>query len=492
MSTTPALVSPAPQRPPAAGQAPPLVDGALVLAWFAISGAWMILGPTFGLLASMKLDDPEFLRNVEWMQYGRFRLAHVNGVIFGAFTPAVFGLMCHAVPRLCGRPLWGLKGAWAAMFLNAGVVVIGPTLMLLGVIQPIEAGELPLFPSDIMVTLIFVLMTAVVLMTVAKRREKKLYVTLWYWIAALVWTCLNYVLGAFILPYVPHGTTSAAMHGFYLHAVVGLWITPAGVGAAYYLLPVATKQTLFSHRLSIIGFWALAFFYPLNGIHHYLYSPIADWAQTIAISSSMLLILPVWAFIVNVWGTMRGAWGAWAGHSNFALKFTILGAVWYLLTCFQGPTQALRAVQIPTHFTDYNVGHAHSAVFAVFILWAVAAGYHVVPRASGRQLWSTRLATWTYWLEIVGFSTMFLALTVAGVQQGNQLMSSQTPWVDALDPIRPLWEIRTIGGTLMDLGLAFFAFNLAMTAKRGRPMRLPADAPAPIPAPAPSATVAAT
>jgi cytochrome c oxidase cbb3-type subunit 1 len=491
MTATVPLAPPAPQRPPVAGEAPPLTDGPLILGWFAISAVWMILGPTFGLLVSMKLDDPDFLRDVEWLQYGRLRLAHVNGVIFGAFTPAMFGLMCHAVPRLTGRPLWGIRAAWVSMVLTAIVVVVGPTLLLLGVIQPIEAGELPLFPSDVILTVVFVLMTAVVLMTIARRREKKLYVTLWYWIAALVWTCLNYILGAYILPYVPHGTTSAAMHGFYLHAVVGLWITPAGVGAAYYLVPVSAQQTLFSHRLSIIGFWALAFFYPLNGIHHYLYSPIADWAQTIAISSSMLLILPVWAFSVNVWGTMRGAWSKWAGPSNFTLKFTILGAVWYLITCFQGPTQALRAVQIPTHFTDYNVGHAHSAVFAVFIIWAVAAAYHVVPRAAGRQLWSTRLATWTYWLEIFGFAIMFLTLTISGVQQGAQLGYSQTPWVDTLDPLRPLWAMRTIGGTLMDLGLAFFAFNLAMTVKRGRPLRLPADAPAPIPPPG-GATASAT
>ncbi len=461
-AAAPAVPIASPERKPQ-----PLTDGKLVLGWFAISAVWMILGPTFGLLVSMKLDDPDLLTGVEWLQYGRLRLAHVNGVIFGAFTPAMFGIMCYAVPRLCGRPLWGIRAAWTAMILTAIAVVVGPTCLLLGILQPIEAGELPL-TSDVLISVIFVLMTVVVLMTIAKRTEKRLYVALWYWIAALVWTVLNYPLGNFILPYVPAGTTSAAMHGFYLHNVVGLWITPAGVGAAYYLLPAATKQTLFSHRLSIIGFWGLAFFYPLNGIHHYIYSPIADWAQTIAISSSMLLILPVWAFSVNVWGTMRGHWSKFAGGQNMVLKFTILGGVWYLITCFQGPTEALRWMQALTHFGDYNVGHAHSAVFAVFIIWAVAAGYYAVPRAAGRELWSPRLASWTYWFEIFGFTIMFTVLSVSGLQQGAMLQTGQVPWIETVDAIRPLWLARTVGGTLMDAGLALFVFNLAMTAKRGK------------------------
>lgn len=468
-----AAASAPPLAPPAAREQP-LVDNRLVLWWFALSTAYMIIGPVMGLLASMKLDDPEFMRNVEWLQYGRLRIVHVNGVIFGAFTPAMFGLMCHAIPRLTGRPLWGIRAIWVALVLMTISLVLGPTLLLLGILQPVEAGELPLI-SDVIVTVVFVLWTAVICMSVVKRKEKKMYVTLWYWVAAFVWTDINYVLGNFILPYVPTGTTSAAMHGFYLHNVVGLWITPAGVGAAYYLLPVAVKKTLFSHRLSLIGFWALAFFYPLNGVHHYIYSPIADWAQTIAIASSMMLILPVWAFSTNMYGTMRGQWSTWAGPGSHVLKLTMLGTVWYLITCFQGPTEALRGIQALTHFTDYNVGHAHSAVYAVFIIWAMAATYLCVPRAAGRRLWSDKLATWTYWLQIFGFTTMFVVLSISGIQQGSMQQYGQVPFIDGLDALKPLWLARTFGGTLMDVGLALFAFNIAMTARRAKPTAIPAS-----------------
>jgi cytochrome c oxidase cbb3-type subunit 1 len=471
MSSTAVLTRPsateAPLTPPTAAPAQPLVDDKLVLWWFVLAAYGTIVGPVAGLVASMKLDDPDLMKGVEWLQFGRFRIMHVNTVIFGAFTPAMFGLMCHAVPRLTGIPLWGIRAMWVALCLHALALVVGPISLLAGWIQPIEAGEIPLF-GDVVITLVFVLVTASVLGTVARRKEKKLYVTLWYWIGSLVWTVLNYPIGNFVLPYFTHGTTSAAFHGFYLHDVVGLWITPAGVGAAYYLLPVASRSTLFSHRLSIIGFWSLAFFYPLNGVHHYLYSTIADWTQTIAIASSMMLILPVWAFCVNMFGTMRGQWSQWAGPGSYVLKFTVLGVVWYLITCFQGPTQALRGMQALTHFGDYNVGHAHSAVFAVFVIWALASAYLCVPRAARRELWSPKLATWTYWLEIMGFAIMFSVLSISGFQQGAMLQSAQVQWIDTVDAVRGLWVARTFGGTLMDVGLALFVFNLAMTAKRGR------------------------
>jgi cytochrome c oxidase cbb3-type subunit 1 len=461
----------APLEPPRS-ESVPLVDAKLVLAWFSLAIYGTVVGPVMGLLASQKLDDPYFLGMTEWLQFGRVRIVHVNMVIFATFTPAMFGLMCHAVPKMTGRPLWGIQAVWAAFALFAASVVIGPVLVLMGHLQPIEAAEMPLV-SDIAIGLVFVLISASVLMTVAQRREKKMYVTLWYWIGALVWTVLNWVLGNFILPYVPAGTTSAAMAGFYLHNVVGLWITPAGVGAAYYMLPIAAKNTLFSHRLSIIGFWGLAFFYPLNGVHHYLYSPIADWVQTIAIASSMMLILPVWAFCVNMWGTMRGRWALWAGPGSMVLKLTMLGAVWYLITCFQGPTQALRLIQRWTHFGDYNVGHAHSAVFAVFVIWGLAAAYFCVPRAAGRRLWSQKLATWTYWCEIFGFTIMFVVLTISGIQQGAMQITGPRLWVEETTSLKGLWIARTFGGTVMDVGLALFAFNIAMTIKRSPKVAAP-------------------
>lgn len=444
----------------------PLVDARYVMAWMTSALFWVILGPVFGLLASAKLDDPTLLPDIHWLQFARLRIAHVNGVAFGFFTSAVFGFMAYAVPKLCGRPLPNMRAAWWGFTLVTLAVVAGETCLLAGKLQAVEVGEYP-FAVDLVLAAGFVVTTGAFLQTVATRKVERLYVSLYYWVAGMLWTLINFVLGAFILPNTVTGANSAAMHGFYLHNVVGLWVTPMGLGMAYYMLPVTTQARLYSHKLSLIGFWALAFFYPLNGIHHYIYSPIAEWAQTIAIASSMMLIMPVWAFSANVWGTMRGHWKQFAG-SDYTLKFLIFGAVWYLITCFQGPTQALRGMQALTHFGEYNVGHAHSALFAVFSIWGMAGIYYVVPRLTGRELWSKRLGAWHYWLEIFGFTTMFVVLSIAGFVQGFMLKNTNEPWIVTVNSIKELWVARTLGGTLMDVGLAFFVFNIVMTIFHGR------------------------
>ena len=235
----------------------PLVDRKLVKAWFTGTLFWVVVGPVLGLIASMKLDDPYFLANIEWLQFARLRIAHVNGVIFGLFSTAVFGFMCYAVPKLTGRPLALPRLAWWGMALFQVGVVVGETCLLMGYVQPVEAGEYPL-PIDLTATLAFLCVTVPFFVTIAQRRHQHLYASLWYWVAGMLWTAINLPLGSLVLPKVA-GATSAAMHGFYLHNVVGLWITPMGLGAAYYMLPVSAKRPLFSHKLSLIGFWALAF-----------------------------------------------------------------------------------------------------------------------------------------------------------------------------------------------------------------------------------------
>jgi cytochrome c oxidase cbb3-type subunit 1 len=470
----------APLPPPTLEAGRPLVDSRYVMAWMSASLFWMIWAPVFGLLAAAKLDDPDLLAGIEQLQFARLRIAHVNGVVFGLFSTAIFGFMAYAVPKLCGRPLTNMRAAWWGFALFNVAVLIGEVCLLAGVLQPLEAGEYPFF-VDCMVALAFVTLVWVFIQTIVRRTTERIYVSIYYWTAGMLWSVVNFVLGAFILPNTVTGANSAAMHGFYLHNVVGLWITPMGLGLVYYVLPTATRARLYSHKLSLIGFWALAFFYPLNGVHHYIYSPIAEWAQTIAIAASMMLILPVWAFSANVWGTMRGQWRQFAGPGNYALKFLILGAVWYLITCFQGPTQALRGIQALTHFGEYNVGHAHSAVYGAFAIWAMSGIYYVVPRLTGRQLWSNRLGSWHYWLQIFGFTIMFTVLTIAGFVQGTSLLTADQMWITTVNQIKDFWIARTFGGTLMDVGLALFVFNIVMTVilgKREAPPEFPAGEPA--------------
>jgi cytochrome c oxidase cbb3-type subunit 1 len=225
----------------------------------------------------------------------------------------------------------------------------------------------------------------------------------------------------------------------------------------YYFLPASVRNPIYSHRLSLIGFWSLALFYPFVGIHHYLYSPIADWAETISIVMSVLLIVPVWTVLQNFFGTMIGRWQGF--NSNITAKFLITGALMYLIGCFQGSTEALRAVQEPTHFTDFVISHSHLTVFGTFVLWALAGVMHVWPRVTGRQGYDLRLANWGYWLITLGISAMGLILTAQGLQQGFMLIAG-AEWVDSLLSMQPFWWFRTFSGISMDVGMSLLLLSL--------------------------------
>ncbi|HXG02014.1 MAG TPA: cbb3-type cytochrome c oxidase subunit I, partial [Candidatus Binatia bacterium] len=332
-------------------------------------------------------------------------------------------------------------------------------LLALGWNRGWEAGEFPLV--NVVVTfLALVQLTVQFLMTLRQRRQAPLYVSLWYLIAAFVWTDVNLVLLMLGPDHIP-GINNAAWHGLFIHYVVGLWITPAGYVLIYYFLPASVRAPIYSHRLSLIGFWSLAFFYPFVGIHHYLYSPIADWAETIAIVSSMMLIVPVWTVLQNFFGTMIGRWGEFG--RNLPAKFLITGSIMYLLGCFQGSTEALRALQTPTHFTDFVISHSHLTVFGTFILWALAGAVYVWPRLAGASdLWSFRTANWGFWLITLGISAMGLVLTAQGLQQGFMLMAG-SEWMDTVGAIRPYWWVRTLTGISMDLGVSLVVYTLLKT-----------------------------
>ncbi|MGF1610867.1 MAG: cbb3-type cytochrome c oxidase subunit I [Kiloniellales bacterium] len=437
-----------------------LVDQRLVRIWLYWGMFWLLLTPTAGVTISALFNYPDYLGTALELGFGRIRPFHVNGVIFGAFSTLFIGLCYYLVPRLCGVPVHlGHLGYTLAWVWNIGLI-LGLGSMLLGYNQGLEAGEFPLL-IDIVIFVVVCITTYQFIVTIAHRLEPQLYVALWYLIAAFVWTVLNLILGSFILPYSIAGANSAAFHGLFIHYIVGLWITPAGYVLIYYYLPVAVRNPLYSHKLSLVGFWSLALFYPYVGIHHYLYSPIADWAETLAIITSMLLIIPVWTVLVNFFGTMNGKWQGFG--RNLPAKFFIMGAIMYLLGCFQGSTEALRLVQQPTHFTDFVISHSHLTVFGTFVVWAIGGLIYTWPRLCGRELWSFKLGNWSFWLITVGISTMGLVLTAGGLQQGFAWMAG-VEWVESILPVRPYWLVRTLSGISMDIGMSLLVINLMMTA----------------------------
>jgi cytochrome c oxidase cbb3-type subunit 1 len=439
-----------------------LVNKSLVKKWLLWGFIWVLVAPTVGVIVSTKFNYPEFLGDSPYFTFGRLRPIHVNGVILGVFSTLFIGMCYYVVPRLTGTRVYladklGNITLWIWNLTLAG----GFISLAFGANQGIEAGELPLI-TDIILEICFLVLTLQFFVTIAKRREEKLYVSLWYLIAAFVWTDINWAFGNFIIPYSVPGINNAALHGLFIHYVVGLWITPAGYVMIYYFLPASVRNPIYSHKLSLIGFWSLAFFYPFVGIHHYLYSPIADWAETLAIVSSMMLIIPVWTVIQNFFGTMIGRWSQF--HENYTAKFLILGSIMYLFGCFQGSTEALRSLQQPTHFTDFVISHSHLTVFGTFVLWVLGPAIFVWQRITGQELWSSRMANWSFWLITAGISSMGIGLTFGGLQQGYMWMK-QVEWVESVIATKPFWLFRTFSGIAMDIGMTLLVINLLLTTK---------------------------
>ena len=436
-----------------------LIDKRLIRLWLYWGMFWLLLTPSLGVTISTMFNYPGFLGTSLELGFGRLRPMHVNGVIFGAFSTLFIGLCYYIVPRLCGvrvvgeRLGYGLAWGWNI------ILIVGLLSLLFGFNQGFEAGEFPWF-IDVLLLASIATLCAQFIMTVARRVEVQLYVSLWYLLAAFIWTVFNFVLIVALLPYFIWGINSAAFHGLFIHYIVGLWITPAGYVLIYYFLPASVKNPLYSHKLSLVGFWSLALFYPFVGIHHYLFSPIANWAETIAIITSMLLIIPVWVVLQNFFGTMIGRWREFG--TNLTAKFLILGAVMYLFGCFQGSVEALRTMQVPTHFTDFVISHSHLTVFGTFVVWAIAGLIYVWPRITGRPLWSFKMANWSFWLIAIGISLMGLVLSAQGLQHGFMLMAG-TEWIDALTAIAPYWLVRTIAGLSMDIGMTLLVINLMLT-----------------------------
>ncbi len=448
-----------------------LVNKSLVQAWAWWALVWLTVFPFIGILVSIQFHNPEFLGGIPWFTFGRLRSVHLGGVLFGSFTSAFIALLYYFVPRLCGTPLYKVEWGWWLLWIWNAFLMLGSLSLCMGYMVGVEYAEYE-WPLNLMRFIVVATVAIQVVGTILRRRASRFYVSLWYTLAAGIWTIFNLPLGAVLLPYGPvSGVNSAAIHGLYMHNLVGLWITPAGLATIYYFLPLSAKNALYSHKLSLLGFWTLALFYPMTGTHHYLYSPIPHWTQTVAVVHSLWMIIPVFTVIVNFFGTMLGRWGTvlgGGGSDNYAAKFLMIGVVYYLIGSFQGSIETLHRFQQLTHFNDFVVGHAHLTVFGAMIMWVVGGLYYVWPRLTGRQLWSDRLASWHLWLTVTGFTAMVLGLTVQGFIQGAML-DNGADFVDSVREMQPWWVARTIVGTIMDVALGFMAYNFYKTVREGQP-----------------------
>jgi len=433
----------------------------------------------FGVITAIKFMVPDLFWSIDYMSWSRIRPVHVQGMIFGWLVPCDIALFYYMIPRLCGVKLHSEKvGIVATILWTAGVLlatfcILNPveTTNLLWMTKGKEYEEYPPV-ANAMMFVAWALIVYNILATFAKRRYKQMYAALWYAMGCLLWTAFVFVIGNWPGQLIASSTgwdasfkgmNDANINWFYGHSLVGLIATPAGLAVAYYFLPKAANAPLYSHKLSLIGFWTLGAIYIWNGAHHMIYGPIPYWLQTTATIFSFLLFIPVFAVITNFFGTIRGEWHQL--RTNVALKFIMAGTVFYLLVCIQGPTQALRALNAITHFTDWVIGHAHMALFGTFTFFAYAGVYYAIPRVYKKPLYSEGMAEWHFWLSFIGFILFSVALWVGGFMQGMQWQDpDHYSFVQTVTFMKPFWHVRAAGGVMMLIGMFLFTFNIYKTA----------------------------
>src|SRR2546421_9564758 len=433
----------------------PSIEYGLIRAHVFASLVTLVISVLFGILVATKFTFPEFLGGHGWLTWGRLRYNHTQGIFFGWLGNAFLAFFYYVVPRLANRPVLSRRLGWFLFWVwNFAVVLPGWVLVAAGFSQPLEWAEFPLV-VDAFVVLAFVLMVFEFVLPFLKARLSDLYVSAWYIIGGIIFTMLAYPVGNLVPELVP-GARGAAFSGLWIHDAVGLYVTPFALAIAYYVIPATTRRAIFSHFLSMVGFWLLFFIYPLNGTHHYVYSAIPMAAQKGAIVASAYLGMDVILVVANLLLSLRGSSGT-VGR-DVPLRFVWFGVVSYLLVSLQGSVQALMPVNRFIHFTDWVIGHSHFAMigFASFI--ALGGIAHLWQRIPGTR-YNERTMNWSFWLLAAGLTLMVADLTIAGLVEG-QVWASSAPWMESVRAVASYWLVRTFSGLPILAGLVLFFTSL--------------------------------
>ncbi len=430
--------------------------------FFLSSAFWMVLGALAGLTGAVELVAPDLLGNISWLVFGRLRQVHTNLVMFGFVGSALLGAAHFLVPKLVRAPLYSQKLGIISALLWDLAIAVGIVALSMGYTQNREYAEF-IWPVDLGVLLVLAVIFYNMLRTVMARQENLLYVSVWYVFGAVIFTFFSYFFGNAV--WEPQtgsivGIPDAILAWFYGHNILGFFFTPLSVAVAYYVIPITSRRPLYSHTLSLVGFWSLLLLYSHIGTHHLLQAPAPTWLKVVAITGSVGMLIPVMTVLINLWLTMQGRVGTI--HEDIGGKFVFAGTVWYLMTCLQGPLQSLPHIQRVTHFTNWVVAHAHMGVLGFAGLTALGGIYFMIPRITGRPIYSQRLADVQYWLVLVGMTGFFTILTAAGLVQGHGWLNGETVY-RILPQLHVYMVARAASGVLILAGALVGLYNIAMS-----------------------------
>ncbi len=428
--------------------------------WYMITGGiWMLLGTSWGFIAATELIAPDLLGNISWLVFGRARPMHTNMVMFGFVVTMLLGAVHYIIPKVVKAPLYSEKTGIASLVIWNLSILIGVVGLGHGLTQSKEYAEM-FFPTDVGVVIAFVLMIYNLTMTIKNRTEPLLYVSVWYFLGGLVTSAATYIIGNTMWRGwvgAEFGMTDAVIHWFYGHNVLGLLMTPLAVGAAYYVIPRAVRAPLYSHTLSLIGFWSLLVMYTHIGTHHLLQTPAPTWLKLISIVDSIAMVIPVATVLVNLWMTAQGRLAMIA--KSVGARFVYAGTIIYLIVCIQGPIQSLPVIQRVTHYTHWIPAHAHLAVLGFVGMIAYGTFYFIFEEVTGKKIYSEGLASFQYWLMLMGVSGKMVFLTIAGLVQGHAWFHGEVIY-RVLPALYVYNVLRLMAGALVVVGSIIGLYNV--------------------------------
>jgi cytochrome c oxidase cbb3-type subunit I/II len=439
---------------------------------------WGIVGMTVGLLLAFMFLFPNLTDDISWLSFGRLRPLHTNAVIFAFVGNAIFAGVYYSLQRLLKARMWSDLLSKVNFWGWQLIIVAAAITLPLGYTTSKEYAELE-WPIDIAIALIWVAFGANMIGTILKRRQRHLYVAIWFYLATFVTVAVLHIVNSMELPisalksYSAYaGVQDALVQWWYGHNAVAFFLTTPFLGLMYYFVPKAANRPVYSYKLSIVHFWSLIFIYIWAGPHHLLYSALPDWAQNLGVAFSVMLIAPSWGGMINGLLTLRGAWDK--VRTSPVLKFMVVAITGYGMATFEGPMLSLKNVNAIAHFTDWIVAHVHVGALAWNGFLTFGMIYWLVPKLFKTSLWSNKLANAHFWIGTLGIIMYALPMYVAGFVQAfmwKQFNPDGTlvygNFLETVTEIIPMYWMRAIGGTLYITGAIMMLYNVVQTVRRG-------------------------
>ncbi|MDH5601989.1 MAG: cytochrome-c oxidase, cbb3-type subunit I [Gammaproteobacteria bacterium] len=441
---------------------------------------WGIVGMAVGVLIAAQLVWPELNFDTPWLTYSRLRPLHTNAVIFAFGGSALFATSYYVVQRTCQVRLFADKLAAFTFWGWTLIILLAAITLPLGISSGKEYAELE-WPIDLLIAVVWVSYAVVFFGTIMKRKVQHIYVANWFFGAFIITVAVLHIVNSMALPVsltksysLYPGSIDAMVQWWYGHNAVGFFLTAGFLGIMYYFIPKQAERPIYSYRLSVVHFWALISTYMWAGPHHLHYTALPDWAQSLGMVFSLVLLAPSWGGMINGMMTLSGAWHKL--RTDPILKFLIVSLSFYGMSTFEGPMMSIKTVNALSHYTDWTIGHVHSGALGWVALVTIGAIYFLIPKVFNREgMYSTKLIDTHFWISTIGIVLYIASMWIAGVMQGlmwravNSDGTLTYSFVESLEKTYPYYTVRFLGGLLFLIGMFIMAYNVWKTISGAKP-----------------------